>query len=63
VDLSWIIWHQQNDLMFSALQWPIENTRQVIWDNLHDYGRIEWQRNLVDLDIAYQDILTDLDST
>jgi hypothetical protein len=49
--------------MFSALQWPIENTRQVIWDALHDYGRIEWQRTLGDLDIAYQDILTDLDST
>jgi hypothetical protein len=54
-------------LVFNALQWPIEKTRQVIWDNLQGHGRTEWQHTLADLekalDIAYQDILTDFDST
>ena len=53
-------------MVFNALQWPIEKTRQVIWDTLQDYGRIEWQRTLSDLekapDIAYQDVLNEFDS-
>jgi hypothetical protein len=32
--LMWIIWRQRNDLDFNPLQWPIEKTRQVIWDAL-----------------------------
>ena len=50
-DLAWIIWWQQNDLVLNNLQWPIEKTRQVIWDALHDYGRIElkWERHVIPL--------------
>ena len=47
-DLPWIIRRQQNDMVFNTLQWPIEKTRRVIWDALHDYGRIEWKRTLMD---------------
>ena len=65
--LLWIIWRQWNDLVFNALQWPIEKTRRVIRENLQEYGRIEWQWTLVDLekalDTSYQDILNDFDST
>jgi hypothetical protein len=32
--LMWIIWRQRNDLVFNALQWPIEKTQQGIWDAL-----------------------------
>jgi hypothetical protein len=39
--LPWIIWLQRNDLIFNKLQLPIEKTRQIIWDALQDYGRIE----------------------
>ena len=64
--LPWIIWHQRNDPAFSALQWLIEKTHQVVWDALQDYGRIEWKRTLLDLekapDIAYQDVLKEFDS-
>ena len=28
--LLWIIWSQHNDMVFNALQWPIEETHQVI---------------------------------
>ena len=49
------------------MQWPIEKTRQVIWDALQDYGRIEWKRTLNNLekapDVAYQDILKKFDLT
>jgi hypothetical protein len=63
--LPWIIWRQRNDLIFNKLQWPIEKTRQIIWDALQDYGRIEWKRTLRDLekapDVAYHDILNNFD--
>jgi hypothetical protein len=43
----------------------MEKTHQVIWDALHDYGMIEWQQTLSDLekalDIAYQDVLNEVD--
>ena len=43
------------------MQWPIEKTRQVIWDSLQYYGRIEWKRTMRDLekalDVAYHDVL------
>jgi hypothetical protein len=65
--LPWIIWHQPNDMVFNALQWPIEKTHQAIWDTWQDYGRIEWQPTLTDLEkalkIVYQDVLNDFDST
>ena len=32
--LPWIIWRQRIDLVFNNLQWPIEKTRQIIWDTL-----------------------------
>ena len=58
---------QQNDMVFNNLQWPIEKTRQVIWDALQDYGRIEWKQTLKDLektpDVAYQDVLNKFDLT
>ena len=25
------------------MQWPIEKSRETIWDVLHDYGRVEWK--------------------
>ena len=65
--LSWIIWRRQNDLVFNDMRWPIEKTRQVSWDVLHDYERVVWKRALSDLeralDVAYQDILNEFDST
>lgn len=65
--LLWIIWCQLNEPVFNELQWPIEKTWQVICDNLQGHGRTEWQRTLADLekapDVAYQDNLTDFDST
>ena len=46
---------------------PTEKTRQVNWDTLQDYARIEWKRTLSDLknilDFAYQDDLNEFDST
>ena len=51
---------------FLMLCRPIEKTHQVIWDALSDYGRIEWQRTLLDLekalDVAYQDVPNEFDS-
>lgn len=32
--IPWIIWRQRNDRVFNTLQWPVERTRQVIWDTL-----------------------------
>ena len=61
----WIVWHQQNELVFNALQWTIEKMHKMNWDALHDYGRIEWQRTLSDLekahDVAYQDVINKFD--
>ena len=54
-------------MVFNNMQWPIEKTRQVIWDALQGYGRIEWKRTCMDLektlDVAYQDILNKFDLT
>ena len=61
--ITWIIWQQRNDAIFNKLQWPIEKTRQIIWDALHDCGRIEWKWMLRDLekgpDVSYYDIWFD----
>lgn len=39
-------------MFFHALQWPV-------WDSLLDYGRLEWEWILMDLekapDVAYED--------
>ena len=55
--LPWVMWRLRNDLVFNALQWPVEITRQVIWNILQDYGGIEWKWTLSDLekapDVAY----------
>ena len=49
------------------MQWPIEKTRQIVWDALQGYGRIEWKRMLRDLEktpnMAYHDILNKFDLT
>ena len=54
-------------MVFNNLQWPIEKTRQVIWDALQSYGRIEWKRTLKDVEeapgMAYQDVLNEFDYT
>jgi hypothetical protein len=54
-------------LVSNNLQWSIEKTRQVIWDALHDYGRIKWKHTLRDsgktMDVAYHDVLNKLDLT
>lgn len=59
--LPWIIWRQRNDMVFNAIQWPIERTHQLIRDALHDYSRIEWKCIVSDLVkvaiVAYQGIL------
>ena len=48
-------------------QWPIEKIRQVVWDALHGYGRIEWKQSPSNLekllDVAYQDVINEFDST
>ena len=53
--------------MFNELQRTIEKTRQVVWDALKDYGRIEWKWTLPDLekalDMAYQNVLYEFNST
>ena len=36
-------------MVFHVFQWPIEKTRQIIWDALEDYGGIECQQTLLDL--------------
>ena len=65
IGLLWIIWRQRNDLVFNNLQWPVEKSRQVIWDAIHDYGRIKWKWMLKDRgeapDVAYQDVLNKFD--
>ena len=39
---------------------------QVVWDSLLDYGRLEWQQTLVDLEkasnMAFQDVRNESDS-
>ena len=54
-------------MVFNNMQWPIKKTRQVIWDTLQDYGRIEWNWALKDLekasDVAYQDVRNEFDLT
>ena len=37
---------------FNDTLWPIERTRQVIWDVLHDCGRIKRKQTLRDLEKA-----------
>ena len=65
--LPWIIWRQRNNLVINNMQWHVEKTRKVIWDALQDYGWIEWKQTLKDLeealDVAYQDVLKDFDTT
>ena len=65
--LPWIVWHQQNDMVFDVLQWSIEKTLRVIWDALQNCGRVGWQQSLADLekapDVAYQEVLNEFDST
>ena len=42
-------------------------TRQILWDSLQDYRRIEWKQTLRDVektpDMTYDDILNNLDLT
>jgi hypothetical protein len=38
--------------LIDVFQWPVEKTHTVIWDALQDYGRIEWQQTLSDLEKA-----------
>ena len=63
----WIVLRLHNDLVFNALQWPIEKLSQVIWDALKDYNRIDWKHTLSNLEkapnVAYQDVLNECDST
>ena len=65
--ILWIIWWQQSNMIFNRLQWPVEETRQIVWDALQDYGRIEWKRTLRDskkvLDVAYHNVLNKFDLT
>ena len=67
VEFPWSIWRQRYDGIFNKAQWPIEKTRQVIWNAFQNYGRIEWEWTLKDLeeapDVAYQDIVKKFDST
>ena len=62
----WIIWQQQNDLVFISFQWYVEKTHQVVWDSMLGYGRLECQCTLLDLnkasDVAYEDVLNEFDS-
>lgn len=39
----WIIWREQNDLVFNALRWALEKTHQVVQHFVLDYGRLELQ--------------------
>lgn len=62
----WIIWCQRNDLIFNNIVWPKEKTHQVVLDALLDYGCIEWQYILKDLqkarDVANQYVFDEFDS-
>ena len=52
---------QPNDLISNSTQWHVEKTYQVVWDSLFDYGRLECQHILQDLektlDIVDNDVL------
>ena len=48
--LPWIIWRQRNDQVLNALPRPVAKIHQVVWDSLLDYGRLEWQQTLMDLE-------------
>ena len=54
-------------MALNNMQWPIEKTRQVIWDVQHVYGRIQWKWTLEDLErtlgMAHQGFLNESDST
>ena len=51
--------------MVFNLQWHVQKTRQVIWDALQDYGRIEWKQTLKDLEETpdLEDVLKEFDTT
>jgi hypothetical protein len=63
--ITWIIWHQRNDLNRNVIERLVEKTHQVVWDSLLDYDRLEWQRTLTDLEkvpeVPYQDVLNQFD--
>lgn len=58
-------WCQQKDLVFNALQWPMKETHQALWNSLLDYGRLKWQSTLRELktvpNIACEDVLDEFD--
>ena len=39
-----------NDLVFNDTYWLAEKTHQIVWDSLLDYGRLEWQQTLNNLE-------------
>ena len=51
-------------LVLNAIQLPMKKNHQVVWDSLLDYGRLDWQHTLQDLnktlDVAYEDVLREL---
>jgi hypothetical protein len=51
--LPWIIWRQQNDLVFNNMQWHVEKTRRVISMPCRIISRTEWKRTLKDLEEAW----------
>lgn len=52
--------------MFNAIQCMMEKTYQIVWDSLVDYGRLDWQQTLSNLekalDVAYEDVFRGFDS-
>lgn len=58
---SWLIWRRRNDLVCNTMSWHVEKVHQVVWDSITQYGRIEWQKILKDLEkglhVNYNDIL------
>ena len=53
-------------MVANALQWLVHKTHQVRWESLLDYGRLEWQQSLTDLqkapNVAYENVLKIFDN-
>ena len=38
----WSIWLERNNCAFNNQSWPPSRLMQLIWTNILDYGRVEW---------------------
>jgi hypothetical protein len=52
-------------MIVNFISWPGEKTQRHVWNAFLDYGSIDWQKTLTDLekapDVAYGDVLEGFD--